>query len=219
MLHQFTFDLFVQARSLPTKVSFPEMIAEIISVQVPKILAGLSKPILFHKWQDYTPELLIHTNPTQAIWASQFGLIQFDPACNAFNLDSNWATGLNDTDYFWFSIFCLNFSPSIPPYLSISVSSFSPFEKWPWKVAGPLHHYSCLSSLQRSFELIFSNWQHGVKQVLFFLSTSSYPSRVTTCCLVDRLEKISHWSFIWALNQKKNKRTLHRSLSESVTCL
>ncbi|XP_050965459.1 androgen receptor [Labeo rohita] len=48
-LHQFTFDLFVQARSLPTKVSFPEMIAEIISVQVPKILAGLSKPILFHK--------------------------------------------------------------------------------------------------------------------------------------------------------------------------
>ncbi len=80
MLHQFTFDLFVQARSLPTKVSFPEMIAEIISVQVPKILAGLSKPILFHKWQDYTPELLIHTNTTQAIWASQFGLIQFDPA-------------------------------------------------------------------------------------------------------------------------------------------
>lgn len=48
-LHQFTFDLFVQARSLPTKVSFPEMIAEIISVQVPKMLAGLSKPILFHK--------------------------------------------------------------------------------------------------------------------------------------------------------------------------
>uniref|UniRef100_A0A671LDL2 Androgen receptor n=1 Tax=Sinocyclocheilus anshuiensis TaxID=1608454 RepID=A0A671LDL2_9TELE len=48
-LHQFTFDLFVQARSLPTKVSFPEMIAEIVSVQVPKILAGLSKPILFHK--------------------------------------------------------------------------------------------------------------------------------------------------------------------------
>ncbi len=79
-LHQFTFDLFVQARSLPTKVSFPEMIAEIISVQVPKILAGLSKPILFHKWQVYIPELLIHTNPTQAIWASQFGLIQFDPA-------------------------------------------------------------------------------------------------------------------------------------------
>ncbi|KAM3869271.1 androgen receptor [Diretmus argenteus] len=48
-LHQFTFDLFVQAQSLPTKVSFPEMIAEIISVHVPKILAGLAKPILFHK--------------------------------------------------------------------------------------------------------------------------------------------------------------------------
>uniref|UniRef100_A0A4W6FFW5 Androgen receptor n=1 Tax=Lates calcarifer TaxID=8187 RepID=A0A4W6FFW5_LATCA len=48
-LHQFTFDLFVQAQSLPTKVSFPEMIGEIISVHVPKILAGLAKPILFHK--------------------------------------------------------------------------------------------------------------------------------------------------------------------------
>ncbi|KAM4620319.1 LOW QUALITY PROTEIN: androgen receptor [Polymixia lowei] len=48
-LHQFTFDLFVQAQSLPTKVNFPEMIAEIISVHVPKILAGLAKPILFHK--------------------------------------------------------------------------------------------------------------------------------------------------------------------------
>lgn len=48
-LQQFTFDLFIQAQSLPTKVSFPEMIAEIISVHVPKILAGLAKPILFHK--------------------------------------------------------------------------------------------------------------------------------------------------------------------------
>lgn len=79
-LHQFTFDLFVQARSLPTKVSFPEMIAEIISVQVPKILAGLSKPILFHKWHDYAPEPPIYTNPTQAMWASLLSLIQFDPA-------------------------------------------------------------------------------------------------------------------------------------------
>jgi androgen receptor len=48
-LQQFTFDLFVQAQSLPTKVNFPEMIAEIISVHLPKILAGLAKPILFHK--------------------------------------------------------------------------------------------------------------------------------------------------------------------------
>ncbi|KAJ8348786.1 hypothetical protein SKAU_G00273750 [Synaphobranchus kaupii] len=47
-LHQFTFDLFVQAQSLPTKVNFPEMIAEIISVHVPRILAGMAKPILFH---------------------------------------------------------------------------------------------------------------------------------------------------------------------------
>ncbi|XP_034034641.1 androgen receptor-like isoform X2 [Thalassophryne amazonica] len=48
-LQHFTYDLFVQAQSLPTKVSFPEMIGEIISVQVPKILAGLVKPILFHE--------------------------------------------------------------------------------------------------------------------------------------------------------------------------
>ncbi|KAG7464884.1 hypothetical protein MATL_G00170380 [Megalops atlanticus] len=50
-LHQFTFDLFVQAQSLPTKVNFPEMISEIISVHVPKILAGRVQPILFHKQQ------------------------------------------------------------------------------------------------------------------------------------------------------------------------
>ncbi|KAL2094683.1 hypothetical protein ACEWY4_009402 [Coilia grayii] len=48
-LHQFTFDLFIRAQSLNTKVSYPEMMAEIVSVQVPKILAGLAKPILFHK--------------------------------------------------------------------------------------------------------------------------------------------------------------------------
>ncbi|KAG7484243.1 hypothetical protein MATL_G00047450 [Megalops atlanticus] len=47
-LHQFTFDLFVKAQSLPTKVSFPEMMSEIISVHVPRILAGMAKPILFH---------------------------------------------------------------------------------------------------------------------------------------------------------------------------
>ncbi|XP_006632826.1 androgen receptor [Lepisosteus oculatus] len=49
MLHQFTFELFVQAQSYPTKVNFPEMMSEIISVQVPKMLAGMVKPILFHK--------------------------------------------------------------------------------------------------------------------------------------------------------------------------
>ncbi|XP_059832790.1 androgen receptor isoform X1 [Hypanus sabinus] len=46
-LHQFTFDLFVQSQSLC--VQFPEMMAEIISAQVPKILAGMAKPILFHE--------------------------------------------------------------------------------------------------------------------------------------------------------------------------
>ncbi|XP_008325634.1 androgen receptor-like isoform X3 [Cynoglossus semilaevis] len=47
-LHQFTYDLFIQAQSLQTRVNFPEMISEIVSVHVPKILSGLVKPILFH---------------------------------------------------------------------------------------------------------------------------------------------------------------------------
>lgn len=48
-LHQFTYDLFIQAQSLPVRVSFPEMISEIVSVHVPKILRGLVQPIFFHK--------------------------------------------------------------------------------------------------------------------------------------------------------------------------
>ncbi|XP_030002059.1 progesterone receptor-like isoform X2 [Sphaeramia orbicularis] len=47
-LYQFTYDLFIQAQSLQTRVNFPEMISEIVSVHVPKILSGVVKPILFH---------------------------------------------------------------------------------------------------------------------------------------------------------------------------
>ncbi|XP_015238214.1 PREDICTED: androgen receptor-like [Cyprinodon variegatus] len=47
-LHQFTYDLFIQAKSLHMQVNFPEMISEIVSVHVPKILSGMVKPILFH---------------------------------------------------------------------------------------------------------------------------------------------------------------------------
>eukprot|EP00064_Thunnus_orientalis_P011757 superscaffoldBa00001733_g11788 len=47
-LHQFTYDLFIEAQSLQTRVNFPEMISEIVSVHVPKILSGMVKPILFH---------------------------------------------------------------------------------------------------------------------------------------------------------------------------
>ncbi|KAM9850260.1 progesterone receptor-like [Aulostomus maculatus] len=47
-LHQFTYDLFIEAKSLQTHVNFPEMISEIVSVHVPKILSGMVKPILFH---------------------------------------------------------------------------------------------------------------------------------------------------------------------------
>ncbi|XP_056138825.1 androgen receptor-like isoform X2 [Lampris incognitus] len=48
-LHQFAYDLFIGAQALPTRISFPEMIAEIVSVHVPKILTGLVRPIPFHK--------------------------------------------------------------------------------------------------------------------------------------------------------------------------
>lgn len=49
-LHQFTFDLFVKAQMV--SVDFPEMMSEIISVQVPKILSGRVKPLYFHNsWE------------------------------------------------------------------------------------------------------------------------------------------------------------------------
>lgn len=48
-LHQFTFDMYVQTQGHASSIQYPEMLTEIISVQVPKILAGMAKPILFHK--------------------------------------------------------------------------------------------------------------------------------------------------------------------------
>ncbi|CAM5140510.1 unnamed protein product [Eretmochelys imbricata] len=45
-LHQFTFDLLITSHMV--SVDYPEMMAEIISVQVPKILSGKVKPIYFH---------------------------------------------------------------------------------------------------------------------------------------------------------------------------
>ncbi|XP_019739964.1 progesterone receptor-like isoform X1 [Hippocampus comes] len=47
-LHQFTYELFIEAQSLQTRVNFPEMISEIVSVHVPRILSGMVTPILFH---------------------------------------------------------------------------------------------------------------------------------------------------------------------------
>ncbi|XP_062909875.1 progesterone receptor-like isoform X2 [Mobula hypostoma] len=46
-LHQFCLNTFVQSQAL--SVEFPEMMSEIITTQIPKILAGLVKPLLFHK--------------------------------------------------------------------------------------------------------------------------------------------------------------------------
>nr|WEQ89986.1 androgen receptor alpha [Apteronotus albifrons] len=48
-LHQFTYNLFIKAQSQSMKVNFPDMIGDIISVHVPKILAGVVRPIIFHE--------------------------------------------------------------------------------------------------------------------------------------------------------------------------
>ncbi|XP_077596354.1 androgen receptor-like [Stigmatopora nigra] len=48
-LHQFTFDLFCRSQNLQAKVTFPDMIGEIVSVHVPKLLLGLANPIMFHE--------------------------------------------------------------------------------------------------------------------------------------------------------------------------
>lgn len=56
-LHQFTFDLLIKSHMV--SVDFPEMMAEIISVQVPKILSGKVKPIYFHtQWSFGSPHFL-----------------------------------------------------------------------------------------------------------------------------------------------------------------
>nr|XP_014345730.1 PREDICTED: progesterone receptor isoform X2 [Latimeria chalumnae] len=46
-LHLFCLDTFIQSRTL--SVEFPEMMSEVIAAQLPKILAGMVKPLLFHK--------------------------------------------------------------------------------------------------------------------------------------------------------------------------
>lgn len=46
-LHLYCLNTFLQSRAL--KVEFPEMMTEVISAQLPKILAGMVKPLVFHK--------------------------------------------------------------------------------------------------------------------------------------------------------------------------
>lgn len=116
----------------------------------------------------------------------------------------------------------LEFPPSLHPslhfYISLISLSF-------WKMA--LKSRGTITSLQLS---IFSSeiiWAHFLKltawreagfvlsfdQQLSFKSYSVLPGGQVG-------KKNYHWSFIWALNQKKkHNRTLCRSLTESVTCL
>uniref|UniRef100_A0A8C5LQ12 Progesterone receptor n=1 Tax=Leptobrachium leishanense TaxID=445787 RepID=A0A8C5LQ12_9ANUR len=46
-LHLYCLNTFLQSRTL--SVEFPEMMSEVISAQLPKILAGMVKPLVFHK--------------------------------------------------------------------------------------------------------------------------------------------------------------------------
>ncbi|XP_055471544.1 progesterone receptor [Psammomys obesus] len=46
-LHLYCLNTFIQSRTLA--VDFPEMMSEVIAAQLPKILAGMVKPLLFHK--------------------------------------------------------------------------------------------------------------------------------------------------------------------------
>ncbi|KAM8976277.1 progesterone receptor [Pelodytes ibericus] len=46
-LHLYCLNTFLQSRAL--SVEFPEMMSEVISAQLPKILAGMVKPLVFHK--------------------------------------------------------------------------------------------------------------------------------------------------------------------------
>nr|3RY9_A Chain A, Ancestral Glucocorticoid Receptor 1 [synthetic construct]3RY9_B Chain B, Ancestral Glucocorticoid Receptor 1 [synthetic construct] len=46
-LLQFCFYTFVESKTL--SVEFPEMLVEIISNQLPKVMAGMAKPLLFHQ--------------------------------------------------------------------------------------------------------------------------------------------------------------------------
>nr|XP_044608633.1 progesterone receptor isoform X1 [Equus asinus] len=46
-LHLYCLNTFIQSRAL--SVEFPEMMTEVIAAQLPKILAGMVKPLLFHK--------------------------------------------------------------------------------------------------------------------------------------------------------------------------
>lgn len=51
-LHLYCLNTFIQSRAL--SVEFPEMMSEVIAAQLPKILAGMVKPLLFHKkWMPF----------------------------------------------------------------------------------------------------------------------------------------------------------------------
>lgn len=57
----FCLSTFIQADAM--KVEFPEMMSEVIASQLPKVLAGMVRPLLFHtKWRcsTSTPTLLTH---------------------------------------------------------------------------------------------------------------------------------------------------------------
>lgn len=110
-LHQFTFDLLIKSHMV--SVDFPEMMAEIISVQVPKILSGKVKPIYFHtQWSFGDPHFLtLPYSPFHISFACYNSALLL---CSALGNFLFWCTICHEDVPEFYS---LNFfSPSFPPF-------------------------------------------------------------------------------------------------------
>lgn len=86
-LHLFCLNTFLQSRAL--SVEFPEMMSEVIAAQLPKILAGMVKPLLFHKkWNVFS--LIIEMMP------GSFLFVYFGQDFAMSGLQHIWHTYLAD---------------------------------------------------------------------------------------------------------------------------
>lgn len=66
-LHLYCLNTFIQSRAL--SVEFPEMMSEVIAAQLPKILAGMVKHLLFHKkWIPFLPLKIKFCGMSVFVW-------------------------------------------------------------------------------------------------------------------------------------------------------
>lgn len=115
-LHQFTFDLLIKSHMV--SVDFPEMMAEIISVQVPKILSGKVKPIYFHtQWNFGSPHFLTQSHSPFQIFSACYNTALL--LCCALGNFLYWCIAcswvLFARLFFLFSFFLFSPSLSHPP--------------------------------------------------------------------------------------------------------